>query len=577
MGRIKYNYDKDGYDENGFTTYTQGAIHRDTGTKYNPEGFDKKGYDKEGYDKNGYNSEGYDREGYDRNGFHIYGLHKETGTSYNPAGYNRYGYNSAGYDKEGYDRIGFDMGGFDRKGIHKETGTRYNPAGYNIEGYDKDGYNIYGFSKEGLNRDTGTFYNKYGYDMYGYNEEGFNTSGFNKRGIHRFTGTRYGPSGYDEHGYDKNGFDYRKIHKDTKTSFDTEGFDIKGFDVEDYDRKGYNREGYNRRGFDRKGIHKKTGTTFDPKGFDTNGYNREGYDKNGYDRNGVNREGINRNTGEKDERVKFAEEFILSGMSMEAFAKNKQMSIEQVKAIIDEIRISAIVKEKLDRALERNANRFMFAVTKDKEQLLTGKITIRDVKGINSVLGFCNPDERKKVTDMLVQAIASHEISILQYKDILGIKQINSSLPQEIIMQIESLKRSAGPLAREFYKEMDRMKSYKAPYIPGEGETLGYMEKPTDKKPKMVTITDEHRDMARQYIKATGEFICNKTMQVTLMKIVKGEIGIEQIQRAQKESELRSLQQEDGELGELIEQSEQFIKASQGIAQQHSDTNGTRE
>lgn len=61
------------------------------------------------------------------------------------------------------------------------------------------------------------------------------------------------------------------------------------------------------------------------------------------------------------------------------------------------------------------------------------------------------------------------------------------------------------------------------------------------------------------------------------MKIVKGEIGIKQIQRAQKESKLIKLQQEDVELGELIEQSEQFITSTQGIDQQTSKTNGTRE
>jgi len=124
---------------------------------------------------------------------------------------------------------------------------------------------------------------------------------------------------------------------------------------------------------------------------------------------------------------------------------------------------------------------------------------------------------------------------------------------------------------------MDRLKPYRTPYIANEGEALGYMEKPTDKKPKMVTITDEHREMARQYLRATDEFICNKTMQTTLMKIIKGEIGIEQIVRAQKESELRRLQQEDGELGELIEQSEQFIKDSQGKTQTGPNTDDKRE
>ena len=410
-----------------------------------------------------------------------------------------------------------------------------------------------------------------------YDQDGYDKMGFNKKGINRYTGTKYNSLGYDRYGYDSKGFDYTKIHRDTGTHYDPEGFDIRGLDKEGYNRKGYNKEGYNRAGFNRKGIHKKTGTTLDSEGFDTNGYNEEGYDKDGYDRNGVSKEGINRETGEIDEGVRLANEFIDFGKSIEAFAKYQQMSTEQVKTIIDAIRTSPIVKEKLDRALERNADRFFGTVKTKKEQLLSGKIAVTDIRGIHDVIRLCNSEERKKVTEMLVQAMASHEIGILQYRDILGIKEINSSLPQNIITQIEEIKRFAGPLAEEMYREMERLRPYRTPYIANEGEALGYMEKPTDKTPKMVTISDEHRDMARQYLKATGEFICNKTMQATLMKIVKGEIGIEQIQRAQKENELRNLQQEDGELGELIEQSEQFIKASQGITQQNSDTNDTRE
>ena len=41
----KYNFDKEGFDEEG--------LHKDTGTKYNFEGFDIEGFDKEGFDKEG--------------------------------------------------------------------------------------------------------------------------------------------------------------------------------------------------------------------------------------------------------------------------------------------------------------------------------------------------------------------------------------------------------------------------------------------------------------------------------------------------------------------------------------------
>lgn len=359
---------------------------------------------------------------------------------------------------------------------------------------------------------------------------------------------------YDKDGYDENGFttyNHGAIHKDTGTTYNPEGYNKKG-----YDKKGYNKEGYNKAGYDKEG--------YDKNGYNSKGYNREGYDRTGFDRNGVSKEGINKKTGEKDERVKFAEEFISFGESIEAFAEHKQISVEQAKAIMDEIRTSSVVNEKLESAFGKKVNRIFAILTAEKEKLLLGEIAIADIKDINKILKLSTIEERKKIRDMLIKAIASHEISILQYKDIFGIKEINSSLPQNIIIELYKAKRFAGPLAREVYNEIDRLKPYRAPYIAGDGETLGYREKPTDKNLKMVAITDEHRNMARQYLSATDEFICSKTMQVTLMKIVKGEIGIEQIVRAKKESELRRLQQKDEELGELIYQSEQLIKNSQG-------------
>ena len=75
--------------------------------------------------------------------------------------------------------------------------------------------------------------------------------------------------------------------------------------------------------------------------------------------------------------------------------------------------------------------------------------------------------------------------------------------------------------------------------------------------------------MAKQYLKATGEFICNKTMQATLMKIVKGELDLEKIERAKKERKLKDLQNEEAQLDELIIQAEQLIDQKQENSQVH--------
>ena len=146
-GYNQFGYDKDDYDKNGFNIYGE---HRKTGTKYNPEGYDRYGYDREGYDKNGYDEKGKDREGYDKNGFDKKGYNRE---GFNKRGYNREGYDKNGYDRKGYDKNGLDRNGFNADGIHKDTGTQFNSDGYGKEGYDKDGYDKDGLDKTGKNRE----------------------------------------------------------------------------------------------------------------------------------------------------------------------------------------------------------------------------------------------------------------------------------------------------------------------------------------------------------------------------------------------------------------------------------------
>lgn len=102
------------YNDDGFHVETH--VHRDTGTLYNPEGYNHLGFDEEGFDKDGYDAYGYDFEGYDGEG------------------YDAEGYDNNGYDCDGYDRDGFDSDGYDRDGIHCETGTAYNEDGFDREG-----------------------------------------------------------------------------------------------------------------------------------------------------------------------------------------------------------------------------------------------------------------------------------------------------------------------------------------------------------------------------------------------------------------------------------------------------------
>ncbi len=178
------------YDANGFN---DAGIHQDTGTRYNPDGYDANGFDAGGYNADGYDARGYDAGGYDADGYDARGY--DPG-GYDADGYDKRGYDAGGYDKDGYDTRGYDASGFNAEGKHRDTGTEYDQYGY-----DKDGYNAAGFNLAGIHR-NGTQYD----GPNGYDEDGYNAAGFNAEGIHRVTGTFYNPYGYTAAGVYRDDF-----------------------------------------------------------------------------------------------------------------------------------------------------------------------------------------------------------------------------------------------------------------------------------------------------------------------------------------------------------------------------------
>ena len=98
--------DKNGFDENG--------IHKDTGTAFNPDGYNRYGRDKEGYYSNGRNSLGFNKDGYNQEKFKV--------NEFNDDGINQF--TGSSYDEEG----------FDENGIHVQTRQKFNESGINREG-----------------------------------------------------------------------------------------------------------------------------------------------------------------------------------------------------------------------------------------------------------------------------------------------------------------------------------------------------------------------------------------------------------------------------------------------------------
>lgn len=132
-------YNVDGYNKNGYDKHG-----------YNFLGFDKNGYNAKGYDKNGFNRKGYNNLGYDKDGFkknkfNDKGIHKDTGTQYDLNGFDKRRRHKLTGGR--YDKNGFDKNGFNNQGIHKITTKYYDLGGYDVYGYNENGYDKYGSHK----------------------------------------------------------------------------------------------------------------------------------------------------------------------------------------------------------------------------------------------------------------------------------------------------------------------------------------------------------------------------------------------------------------------------------------------
>ena len=548
-------YDKDGYDKDGYNVegFNREGINKITGTRYNIRGYDREGINKEtgtnynqkGYDKNGYDEEGYDRYGYNKDGYNIRGYDRN---GYNQKGYDRYGYDKNGYNQKGYDRSGYDKDGYNTRGYDRNG---YNQKGYDRYGYDKNGYDEEGFNREGINKETGTKYNQKGYDRSGYDEEGFNREGFDREGydregINKETGTKYNIKGYDKNGYDEKGYD--------RYGYDKDGYNQKGYDKYGHNKNGsketgtrYNIKCYDKNGYDEKGYDRYG---YDKDGFDKEGYNKEGFDRTQYNKYLINKEGINKITGKKDNRIILVEEWLKTTYSMGAFAVKNGMSEKEFFRLVEEVRkIYPKLIENIEEKNDRTRDVYLFKNKEIAQKLLNGELKIenfakdRQLKcDFDLMIKLLQSKEEKiQLTSLILDYITTGNIEITDYFNMFAKGKYKKESFKDVEKQlevIEGLCKSIPELRKSIAgikKQKRILESYKKPFFRNEINRMGYVD-PKTNKVNMVEITDEIVEDAKRYINITENFLCSKTMQAIILKIVKGEISKEQIDELYKSS-----------------------------------------
>lgn len=458
-----------------------------------------------------------------------------TGYGYDRDGYNRFGYDSAGYkrngyDSFGYDKDGYDIKGFDRDGVHK-NGTRYDEDGYDKKGYDKDGYNKNGYNEKGFNSSG---YNQEGFNLFGYDKDGYNRRGFKIGSDINKNGTRYDDDGYDKDGYDKDGYS-RAGYK------------------WGYDRKGYDREGYNRKGFSINGYY-RDGTKYDENGYDKDGYNQEGFNSEGIHKNGsvygddgfsihgINKDGINRETGELDERVELVKKYLEAGISKVAFSQKCKIKVEDFNKILKIVSHSypTITQTQLEEVAQKSSNRYYQTLKKTAHDLENDDISIEEFTrtrfGFDEVASFFSSLEVKTtVRNKVFEYMVSGEMNMMQYFSVFGLRRSNTLVFNEAMDEYNHWLNIAKkvPEFKSFvpslYRERKRLTKFERPYEGCRGLKIGYID-PDTKKDVIVEMTSDHEKYAKEYLRKTGEYICQSTMQSIFQQFARGTLTFDDVQ-----------------------------------------------
>lgn len=267
------------------------------------------------------------------------------------------------------------------------------------------------------------------------------------------------------------------INKNTGTRYDKNGFDVTGihkdtltgYDQEGYDNSGFDKDGYDRYGFDKKRIHRDTLTEYDPDGYDGWwGLDKDGYNGEGYNREGINRAGFDKKGIHKDTLTEYdTDGFDKNGYDKEGYNRKG---------------IDKTGKNREERKEIQNRQRAMW-------------------------LGL-----RRKA-----EALAKGEMTIEEYI-------MKSKMSIEELIEFAKKNNLSADVIRGLRRFIKPYQVYTRPFSKKEylfSTTLIIDE-------KEVKPTEQDVDMAIEYLKAKGSLVCDKTVNDTVRRYLKGEIDITQ-------------------------------------------------
>ncbi len=298
--------------------------------------------------------------------------------------------------------------------------------------------------------------------------------------------------------------------------------------------------------------------------------------------------------GENHPNLILVKQFLGSNTSKKKFCEEHNISIKQLNNVIEEV--SGVFPEIEEKVVEKNrqASAIHFSTVESiNSKLLSGEITIEQYsrkfykgKKISQLLsGTTNASERKQIHTLVIKAIASGELKMMDYVRLFSeaserkkeynydtvINCLNAYM-RTAKVEVPELQGKGKPIGKANI-QIRSLKKYSMPFRSKNfiGSKIGF--KDSDGNIEMTTITEEHIEYVKKYLHLEDEYICDKTVNSALSKMIKGEITFEEIdKRMNKKISMKSAVTNAIEEGTGIDEVQEADSAIGNVEQTNTPT-----
>ena len=254
--------------------------------------------------------------------------------------------------------------------------------------------------------------------------------------------------------------------------------------------------------------------------------------------------------GEKHPYLKLVRRYLASNKTKALFIKENGLLEKEFNAILNEVTsVYPELKEAVNEKNKVTTAIYLNSLDKVIEALVNGDISVKDyAKGnygnykVSDILRKTKTsmEQRDYLRQLFAHSIASGELGMMDYIRLFSPKGTFDY--SETIVEAKKFLRETERFMPDFngedklfniaHRMINKLRKYERPFKMSDFLNMkkGFMD-PKTGHVEMTTITQEHIDYAKKYLKITDEYMCATTMGEAISKLIRGDITKEEIDR----------------------------------------------